>query len=36
MSPGYSFRLATDKAVADPAKREALLDFTAPLVKANA
>jgi len=35
VSPGYSFGSATDKAVADPTKREALLDFTAPLVKTN-
>ncbi|MFD0032388.1 aliphatic sulfonate ABC transporter substrate-binding protein [Streptomyces sp. NPDC127172] len=36
VTPGYAFRLATDKALADPGKRKALLDFTARLVKANA
>ncbi|MFI1104732.1 ABC transporter substrate-binding protein [Streptomyces melanogenes] len=35
VTPGYAFRLATDKALADPAKRAALLDFSHRLVLAN-
>ncbi|GAA1361658.1 MetQ/NlpA family ABC transporter substrate-binding protein [Streptomyces beijiangensis] len=35
VTPGYAFRIATDKALADPAKRKALLDFAQRLSTAN-
>ncbi|MGP9017234.1 ABC transporter substrate-binding protein [Streptomyces sp. BR1] len=35
VTPGYALRLATDKALADPAKRTALLDFSHRLAVAN-